>query len=56
MTNEELRQAIADANHMLRQTSKDARNYADRLASTGPPCGLRCKRQFGFTGCQKPQH
>lgn len=32
MTNEELRQAIADANHMLRQTSKDARNYADLLA------------------------
>lgn len=32
MSNEELRQAIADANNMLRQTSKDARNYADLLA------------------------
>lgn len=32
MSNEELRQAIADANQMLRQTSKDARNYADLLA------------------------
>jgi hypothetical protein len=32
MTNEELRQAIADANHLVRQTSKDARNYADLLA------------------------
>lgn len=32
MSNEELRQAIADANTMLRQTSKDTRNYADLLA------------------------
>ena len=32
MTNDELRQAIEDANRLVRQVSKDARNYADLCA------------------------
>jgi len=54
MTNNELRQAIEDANRMVSQVSKDARNYSDLCAHLNALLAEQLRRATAATPVVAP--